>query len=381
MRSTMSGFFLVGSVMSIVALAATGAVNGHTMVMFAILIPAAVVGYVLSRGLNRVLDPKRLRWLAIGVSGGGRRRADRPRTTGDRRLTCPKPDPMSPTRRLRPLVVRKVKSAVRTVELLEFLAARHDEPARLREISHALDMPRSSAHALLRTLVAQGWVRTDATGTLYAIGVRALLVGTSYLDSDPYLPLITPFLDDLRADLDETFHVGRLDGTDIVYLATRESKQYTRTSNRVGRRLPAYATALGKSLLAERFGTERDAYVPAALKPLTDKTIVDRAVLDAAPRRRPHPRLRHRRRGEHHRAAVLRRGPALLPARPGRHQRVGTPRPADPATRTRDRRRAAHHGRQGVSRGAAPGQRRQMVRDPSIRRLRMSTPVSHATSR
>ena len=50
----MSGFFLAGSVMSIIALAATGAVNGHTMVMFAILIPAAVVGYVLSRGLNCV---------------------------------------------------------------------------------------------------------------------------------------------------------------------------------------------------------------------------------------------------------------------------------------------------------------------------------------
>ena len=124
-------------------------------------------------------------------------------------------------------------------------------------------------------------MRSDATGTLYGIGVRALLVGTSYLDSDPYLPLITPFLDDLRDDLDETFHLGRLDGTDIVYLATRESKQYIRTSNRVGRRLPAYATALGKALLAERFGTERDEHVPAALKPLTAKTIIDRAALDA----------------------------------------------------------------------------------------------------
>ena len=176
---------------------------------------------------------------------------------------------------------RKVKSAVRTVELLEYLAARHDDPARLREISQALDMPRSSAHALLRTLVAQGWVRCDPSGTLYGIGIRALLVGTSYLDSDPYLPLITPFLDDLRNDLDETFHLGRLDGTDIVYLATRESKQYTRTASRVGRRLPAYATALGKALLAERFGAERDEHVPTALRALTGKTITDRAVLDA----------------------------------------------------------------------------------------------------
>jgi DNA-binding IclR family transcriptional regulator len=178
------------------------------------------------------------------------------------------------------IAVRKVKSAVRTVELLEFLAARPDHPARLREISNALEMPRSSAHALLRTLVAQGWVRCDPSGTLYGIGVRALLVGTSYLDADPYLPLITPFLDDLCRDLDETFHLGRLDGTDIVYLATRESKQYIRASNRVGRRLPAYTTALGKALLAERFGTDRDEHVPAALKPLTANTIVDRAWLD-----------------------------------------------------------------------------------------------------
>jgi uncharacterized membrane protein YfcA len=71
LRGTMSGFFLVGSIMSIAALAATGAVNRHTMWMFAVLIPAALAGYVLSRGLNRVLDPKRLRWLAIGVSALG----------------------------------------------------------------------------------------------------------------------------------------------------------------------------------------------------------------------------------------------------------------------------------------------------------------------
>ena len=176
--------------------------------------------------------------------------------------------------------VRKVKSAVRTVELLEYLSARHDDPARLREISDALDMPRSSAHALLRTLVAQGWVRSDPSGTLYGIGIRALLVGTSYLDNDPYLPLITPFLEELRADLDETFHLGRLDGIDIVYLATRESQQYTRVASRVGRRLPAYTTALGKALLAERFGAQRDEHVPSALRSLTQQTITDRVQLD-----------------------------------------------------------------------------------------------------
>lgn len=175
-----------------------------------------------------------------------------------------------------------VKSAVRTVELLEFLAARQDRPTRIREISEALDMPRSSAHALLRTLMAEGWVRADDSGTLYGIGIRALLVGTSYLDSDPYLPMITPFLDELRHDHDETFHLGRLDGTDVVYLATRESRQYQRTTNRVGRRLPAHATALGKALLADRFGDERDRHLPEVLEAVTPRTLTDRAVLDDA---------------------------------------------------------------------------------------------------
>ncbi|OBB11253.1 IclR family transcriptional regulator [Mycolicibacterium setense] len=178
--------------------------------------------------------------------------------------------------------VRKVKSAVRTVELLEFLAERPDQPTRIREICAALEMPRSSAHALLRTLVAQGWVRSDEAGTQYSIGMRALLVGTGYLDADPYLPMIAPFLEDLRGQLDETFHLARLDGHDVVYLATRESRQYVRTVNKVGRRLPAYATALGKALLAERFGAELDAHIPDPLTPLTPRTLADRASLDAA---------------------------------------------------------------------------------------------------
>ena len=178
------------------------------------------------------------------------------------------------------VAVRKVKSAVRTVELLEYLAARPAQPARIREISEDLGMPRSSAHALLRTLMAQGWVRSDESGTLYGIGVRALLVGTSYLDGDPYLSTIAPFLDDLRQELDETFHLGRLDGRDVVYLATRESRQYRRTASRVGRRLPAHATALGKALLADRFGVERDRHVPDRLTAITAHTTTDRGLLE-----------------------------------------------------------------------------------------------------
>lgn len=145
-----------------------------------------------------------------------------------------------------------MKSAARTVELLELLAARADRPARLQELADELGVPRSSMYALLQTLVGRGWVRTDVTGSLYGIGIHALLTGTGYLDSDPRVRLVRPFLDEASESLGETIHLGRLDGRGVAYLATRESHEYRRTLSRVGRRLPAHAGALGKALLAER---------------------------------------------------------------------------------------------------------------------------------
>lgn len=71
LRGTMGGFFLVGSLMSLAMLGFTGAIEQRTWWGFAVLIPAAIAGYLLSNVLNAHLNPKRLRWLAIGVSAAG----------------------------------------------------------------------------------------------------------------------------------------------------------------------------------------------------------------------------------------------------------------------------------------------------------------------
>lgn len=173
----------------------------------------------------------------------------------------------------RPKGVRDVKSAARTVDVLEVLGGLEGQPASLRELTERMDVPRSSLYALLRTLVNRGWVRTDATGTRYAIGVRALLVGTSYLDGDPRLAAARPHLDALAEELGETVHFARLDGADVVYLATRESRHYLRPFSRVGRRLPASVTSLGKAILAERPDSDLEQMLPADLPALTEHTL------------------------------------------------------------------------------------------------------------
>lgn len=169
--------------------------------------------------------------------------------------------------------VRDVKSAARTVDILEVLGGLDGRPISLRELAEQTDVPRSSLYALLQTLVSRGWVRTDATGSRYAIGVRALLVGTSYIDGDPRLAVTRPHVDALAEELGETVHFARLDGVDVVYLATRESQHYLRPFSRVGRRLPAYATSLGKAILAEWPDVDVEKLVPADVPRLTDHTL------------------------------------------------------------------------------------------------------------
>lgn len=71
LRGTMSGFFLVGSVLSIAMLAATGAVHADTFRMCALLLPAIAAGYALSRYVNGWLNPARQRWTAIAMSMAG----------------------------------------------------------------------------------------------------------------------------------------------------------------------------------------------------------------------------------------------------------------------------------------------------------------------
>ncbi|MBP2702791.1 IclR family transcriptional regulator [Microbispora sp. RL4-1S] len=180
--------------------------------------------------------------------------------------------------------VPHVKSALRTVELLDFFA-QHPGLHSLTDLQGRLGYPKSSLHALLRTLVDLGWIETDVTGTLYRIGMRALLVGATYIDGDPVVQLARDALDWLAEATGETVHLARLDHFDVVYLATRASRHYLRPFSRVGRRLPANSTSLGKAILATRDDDEVLALLPADLPSLTRHTIAEPGQLLADLRR------------------------------------------------------------------------------------------------
>lgn len=171
-----------------------------------------------------------------------------------------------------------VKSAARTIDILELLSASENRLT-LSELQRRLGVPKSSLHGLLRTLVDRGWVQTDKRGTGYAIGLSGLRAGAAFLDRDPVVQVSGPVLARLRRQLDETVHLARLDGSDMVYLASRESPHHLRVTSRIGRRLPAHATSLGKAVLSTMDPPAATARLPLRLGALTPLTVTDHELL------------------------------------------------------------------------------------------------------
>jgi DNA-binding IclR family transcriptional regulator len=174
--------------------------------------------------------------------------------------------------------VRSVKSADRTIALLEYLSAA-ETPRSLRDVAGDLGIPRASAYALLMTLVRTGWVDPDATGSGFRLGIKALRAGASYVEHDDVVQRAQAAMNELSEELGETIHLARLDGHEIVYLATCLSRHSLAVISKPGRRLPCWATGLGKAILAQRPWEEVDALLPASLAPRTERTITSRAAL------------------------------------------------------------------------------------------------------
>lgn len=143
-----------------------------------------------------------------------------------------------------------VKSAERTLELLEFLADHVGTPQSLSDITRALGLPKSSAFGLIKTLENRGYVHE--LGGKYSLGQQVFVLGMAYLHHNDLVDHAQPVIQDLNMRSGETVHFAVLDGAEVLYLSIKESSHPFRIVSQIGMRLPAHVTAVGKALLAER---------------------------------------------------------------------------------------------------------------------------------
>jgi IclR family transcriptional regulator, pca regulon regulatory protein len=148
----------------------------------------------------------------------------------------------------------------------------------LTEVARSSGLTRASARRFLLTLERLGYVR--AGGRLFALTPRVLELGYSYLSSLSLPEIAEPHLERLAEQVHESSSVSVLDGDEIVYVARVPTKRIMTVSISVGTRFPAYATSMGRVLLAELDRAELDDFLERCeLRPLTDGTLTTAAAL------------------------------------------------------------------------------------------------------
>lgn len=142
----------------------------------------------------------------------------------------------------------------------------------LSEVATTTSISRAAARRFLHTLVELGYVRTD--GKLFELTPGVLRLGTAYLSGLGLPQLAQPHLERLSGEVGESTSAAVLDGTDIVYVARVTTRRIMTVGITVGTRFPAFATSMGRVLLAYASADALDGYFAAAdLTPPTTRTV------------------------------------------------------------------------------------------------------------
>ena len=172
-----------------------------------------------------------------------------------------------------------VQSLARGLSVIRAFDAEHAELT-LSDVARRAGITRAAARRFLLTLESLGYVASDARA--FRLTPRVLELGFSYLSSLSLTEIVQPHLEALSRDVDESVSAAVLDGTDIVYIARVPTRRIMSVRITIGTRFPAFATSMGRVLLAGLPNAAADAALAASdLAHLTDRTLTDRAVLAA----------------------------------------------------------------------------------------------------
>lgn len=164
---------------------------------------------------------------------------------------------------------------------LTLLAALRDAPSlAVRESAELLGVAPSTAHRLLTTMQASGFVVQDPATRRYSAGPALVAVALASLQRIDVGRVARPHLVALAAELRETVSLGVAEGTTIRFIDSVEGTEVVRVSSRTGVTVPAHSSAAGKVLLAALGRDELLRLYPVTrLQRRTRRTIASRTLL------------------------------------------------------------------------------------------------------
>ena len=164
-----------------------------------------------------------------------------------------------------------VRSVAKTLDVIQAFDADHSHLT-LSDVARRTGQTRASARRFLLSLESLGFVRSE--GQRFSLTPRVLTLGHAYLSSLTLPDVAEPHLKALSAEVGESTSASVLDGDDIVYVARVQTRRIMAVEIRVGTRFPAWATAMGRVMLALGPDDVVDDYLARVqLTSLTQRTI------------------------------------------------------------------------------------------------------------
>ncbi len=169
-------------------------------------------------------------------------------------------------------------SLARGLTVIEAFSGNRHRPT-TSVLSAQTGLPRAAVHRCLYTLRRLGFVDSDDERHFY-LRPSVLSLGYSYLYSTPLASATQPVLERLSRLLHESCSIATLEGDNIVYVARSPVTRIMSVDLRVGSRLPAFCTSMGRVLLASFSPEKLRAFVSQlTLTRYSDQTVTSKEKL------------------------------------------------------------------------------------------------------
>jgi len=177
----------------------------------------------------------------------------------------------------------RVQSVERAFSLLEALAEAGSDGMTLSDLGRTLGVSKSTAYAILQTMLAGGFVADSGSGMArrYRLGMALARLGDVVVSQIALRDVAMPVLRSLTDATDLTSRVAVLDEQYAVVIGRVDAHQGTvRFAAHLGKREHLHCSAVGKAMLASLpDATVREIAAVAGLPGKTAHTITDAAAL------------------------------------------------------------------------------------------------------
>lgn len=158
----------------------------------------------------------------------------------------------------------------RAFQVLDAFAPR-DSRLSLAELARRTGLPKGTLHRMTGQLVEVGALERAGDG--YRLGLHLFELARMVPVQRRLREAALPFMEDLYEATHETVHLGVLRDLDVVYVERIAGHRQVYCPTRVGGRMPAYCTSLGKAMLAFSDPAIIDMVIESGLRALSPHTI------------------------------------------------------------------------------------------------------------